>query len=314
MMRKALLAGLMSATLIAGIAPAYAQDHRDGGQRPDWERQDRGQPGPGPEARMGGGPGWQGRALGERTDRGQAAGGNPGWANRERGPGAGWQDRGPQQNGGWRSQPSAVQPPRPDMPRPDMQRADRGWRGDRNPGVVNDWNRRPDGSRAGWRDRNADRAVWNRARDDRRWDGRRDDDRRWNDGRWNNDRDWNQSAWNNGRRFDDRTRWAQQRRWDSGWRQDRRYDWRGYRSTYGDRYRIGRYYAPSGWNYGYSRFSIGVFLGSPLYSDRYWLNDPYEYRLPPAYGTLRWIRYYDDALLVDVRDGYVADVIHDFFW
>jgi hypothetical protein len=29
---------------------------------------------------------------------------------------------------------------------------------------------------------------------------------------------------------------------------------------------------------------------------------------------MRWIRYYDDALLVDIRDGYVVDVIHDFFW
>lgn len=297
MMRKALLAGLMSATLIAGIAPAYAQE---GGRGPHGGGGHERGGGPGPEARMGGGPGWQGRGPGERPDRGPGPGGNPGW-----------QDRGPQQNGGWRSQPPAVQPARPAMQRPEG-----GWRGDRNPGAVNDWNRRPDGARPEWRDGNRDpnRAVWNRDRDDRRWDGRRDDDRRWNDGRWNNGRDWNRGGWNDGRRFDDRTRWAEQRRWDNGWRQDRRYDWRAYRSAYGDRYRVGRYYAPSGWNYGYSRFSIGVFLGSPLYGNQYWLNDPYEYRLPPAYGSLRWIRYYDDALLVDIRDGYVADVIHDFFW
>ncbi|MGB3928318.1 MAG: RcnB family protein, partial [Sphingobium sp.] len=49
-------------------------------------------------------------------------------------------------------------------------------------------------------------------------------------------------------------------------------------------------------------------------SNSYWINDPYQYRLPPSYGTLRWVRYYDDALLVDIRDGYVVDVIHDFFW
>src|SRR3546814_17089252 len=59
------------------------------------------------------------------------------------------------------------------------------------------------------------------------------------------------------------------------------------RARYGDRYRIGRYYAPRGWSYGYSRFSIGIFLNSLLYSNSYWIDDPYSYRLPPAYGTLR---------------------------
>jgi len=62
------------------------------------------------------------------------------------------------------------------------------------------------------------------------------------------------------------------------------------------------------------RFSVGIFLNSLLFSDSYWIDDPWSYRLPPAYGTLRWVRYYDDALLVDIRDGYVVDVIHDFFW
>jgi Ni/Co efflux regulator RcnB len=46
----------------------------------------------------------------------------------------------------------------------------------------------------------------------------------------------------------------------------------------------------------------------------YWLNDPYQYRLPPApYGYV-WVRYYDDVLLVDTYNGRVVDVIHDFFW
>src|SRR3546814_3829298 len=97
------------------------------------------------------------------------------------------------------------------------------------------------------------RGDWNRNGRDRR------DDRRGNGGGsgWNGG-----SAWNAGRRFDDRTRWQGQRRWDNGWRNDRRYDWYSYRARYGDRYRIGRYYAPRGWSYGYSRFSIGIFLNS----------------------------------------------------
>ena len=31
-------------------------------------------------------------------------------------------------------------------------------------------------------------------------------------------------------------------------------------------------------------------------------------------GPYRWIRYYDDALLVDTYSGEVVDVIHRFFW
>jgi hypothetical protein len=33
-----------------------------------------------------------------------------------------------------------------------------------------------------------------------------------------------------------------------------------------------------------------------------------------AYPGTRWVRYYDDVLLVDVYTGEVVDVIHDFFW
>jgi hypothetical protein len=36
--------------------------------------------------------------------------------------------------------------------------------------------------------------------------------------------------------------------------------------------------------------------------------------LPPAYGPYRWVRYYDDVLLVDIRSGYVVDMINNFFW
>ena len=101
--------------------------------------------------------------------------------------------------------------------------------------------------------------------------------------------------------------------WNSGWRNDRRYDWRSNRDRYGDRYRQGRYYGPQ---YGgsYGRISIGVTIGSPYYSSRYWVNNPEYYRLPPAYGAYRWVRYGQDALLVDIRSGYVVDMINNFFW
>ena len=103
-------------------------------------------------------------------------------------------------------------------------------------------------------------------------------------------------------------------RWShNSWRNDRRYNWSDYRRSNAHVYRIGRYYAPYH-GHRYSRLSIGLFLGSGFYASNYWINDPWQYRLPAAYGPYRWVRYYDDALLVDIYSGEVVDVIHDFFW
>ena len=280
-----MLAGLMTATVLGGVAPAYAQRWQEGGRdRGGSEQSGRGD---GQQSRDGGrfGQRWEGGSRGDRA---------AGQRSQERA-----NDRATTQTS--------------------PQRADRQWRG----GEV-----RSDGARDAWRndarvrERSAgDRPQW---RDDRRGDNRPG----WRDDRVERRPDWRENrpqgrldSGNNWRgtlagprRYDDRTRWSSQRRWDNGWRQDRRYDWRSYRSRYGDRYRIGRYYAPRGWGYGYSRVSVGIFLNSLLFANNYWIDDPWSYRLPPAYGSLRWIRYYDDALLVDVRDGYVVDVIQDFFW
>jgi hypothetical protein len=102
-------------------------------------------------------------------------------------------------------------------------------------------------------------------------------------------------------------------RWTKYWRNDNRYNWRSYRERNRNDYRPGRYFAPyRGRNY--SRISVGFSLGSGYYGSRYWINDPWRYRLPAAYGSYRWVRYYDDVLLVDLRNGRVVDVIRDFFW
>ena len=60
--------------------------------------------------------------------------------------------------------------------------------------------------------------------------------------------------------------------------------------------------------------NVGFRLQNLFYGSRYQINDPWRYRLPPVYGPYRWIRYYDDVLLVDSYDGRVVDVIYDFFW
>lgn len=103
-------------------------------------------------------------------------------------------------------------------------------------------------------------------------------------------------------------------RWNNSWRRDDRYDWNRYRSYNRNAFRLPRYYAPYGWNYGYRRFSIGVVLTSSLFGQNYWIDDPYDYRLPEAYGPYRWVRYYNDALLIDLRSGVVVDTVYDIFW
>ncbi|HUD28753.1 MAG TPA: RcnB family protein [Novosphingobium sp.] len=157
------------------------------------------------------------------------------------------------------------------------------------------------------RDRDRDRgSSWQRDND------RRDDNDRWRD----NDR--RGDNWRGDDRRNGNDRWRgndnQNRNWDrNGWRRDTRYDWQSYRNRNRSTYRIGRYYAPYQ-NYSYRRLGIGFSLGSMFYGNRYWINDPWQYRLPAVYGPYRWVRYYDDVLLVDTYTGEVVDVIYDFFW
>ena len=160
------------------------------------------------------------------------------------------------------------------------------------------------------RDRRDDRRDFRAdRRDDRRdfRDNRRDWDRRGYADRGWDGRNWDRRGWN-GRGWDDRGRG-----WDRGWRNDRRYDWYGWRARNRAFFNVGRYYPPvRGWNY--RRIGIGFTLGAPFFGSSFWINDPWAYRLPPAYGQYRWVRYYGDVLLVDIYTGQVVDVINDFFW
>jgi Nickel/cobalt transporter regulator len=173
--------------------------------------------------------------------------------------------------------------------REDRRRDDGQYRDGRRDGQYRDDSR--DGRREGYRDGSRS-GTW--------WGG--DRDRRSND------------DWRRDRRGDDRQGYrGDHRRWDRDWRRDRRYDWNSYRRYNRNSFSIGLYYAPYR-NYSYSRLSIGYFLDSLFLSNRYWINDPWQYRLPEVYGPYRWVRYYNDVVLVDVYTGEVVDVIHDFFW
>ena len=164
-------------------------------------------------------------------------------------------------------------------------------------------------------DRRDDRQDFRADRRDDRQDFRADrqDDRRdagrGRQGQWTGNNGWNNHGGYGGS-------YGNQRggNWTRDWRSDRRYDWNGYRGSNRNAYRLPRYYAPQGWGYGYRRFSIGVTLSSVLWGQDYWIDDPYAYRLPEAYGPYRWVRYYNDALLVDLRSGRVVDAVNDIFW
>lgn len=137
---------------------------------------------------------------------------------------------------------------------------------------------------------------WQRGGDrtDRRG-GDRTDRRDWDRG---DRRDWDRGAHWDGH-------------WDRDWRRDNRYNWyawRGYNPGY---FRVGAYYDPFG--YGYFGFGIGSYIDAGYYAEDYWIADPYYYHLPVAYPGTRWVRYYNDVLLIDINTGEVIDVINNFF-
>jgi Nickel/cobalt transporter regulator len=282
------------------------------------------------------GGGWRGRG---RDGGGGDRGGNGGMReqqsapiptaepsrDRQRGDNAGWQRR---DSGGPQQQQTAPdrQPPRGD------QQADR----DANRG--GDWRGR------NWDDQRQPRAdrpqtafpspqpnrPWDRDRDRDRREGGFDNDggrnREWGNRGWGDRdarRDQGNGRWSRDQAYDDRLsrdrydndRFGRDNRssWNRNWRGDNRYNWQSHRNDYPGIYRTYRYYNPYGYDNPYQRFGIGIYLNSGFYGRSYWISDPWSYRLPSAPFGYRWVRYYNDVLLVNTRDGYVVDVIYSFF-
>lgn len=152
---------------------------------------------------------------------------------------------------------------------------------------------------------NASRQRGEDANRNQRWRGNRDNDAN-RDARWRDNTPNRNDRWRNDQR-------NQARNWNRDWRRDSRYDWRGYRNSNRGVYRLSPYHAPYR-NYSYRRLTAGFFLQPLFFGSSYWIDDPWYYRLPPADGPYRWVRYYDDALLVDIYSGEVVDVIYNFFW
>ncbi len=100
--------------------------------------------------------------------------------------------------------------------------------------------------------------------------------------------------------------------WNTGWHTDQRFDWVTWRATHTALFRPGLYYPPFG-GYAYAPIDVGAVLGAEFLSDRYLIENPAIYHLPPAWGSYRWVRYYNDILLVDIDNGRVVEVIHSLF-
>lgn len=86
-------------------------------------------------------------------------------------------------------------------------------------------------------------------------------------------------------------------------RQDRR-DMRRNRTAY-----IAPY---GGWRY--QPVSTGYQLRPRFYGQRYWVSDYGRYHVAAPRRNLRWVRYGNDLLLVNVRNGRVLQVRHNVGW
>lgn len=129
------------------------------------------------------------------------------------------------------------------------------------------------------------------------WDGNRDGDHRW-DRNGSRDQRWSREGHSNVR-------------WNRDWRNDQRYDWRRYRDQHRSHFHLGLYVDPFGW--GYQSFNIGYRMYPAYYGNQYWI-DPAMYDLPYPPPGAAWVRYWNDAVLVDTYTGTVIDVIPGFFW
>ena len=297
---KTVIKALLAASMLMPIAAqAQEQDGRERGEgrRGDWSQR-------GPRAERSAEVGIDAQVRAERPQRGEFRAERPQPAPqfRQDAPSPDRQvlDTGNRNRGGFDGGRRGDQ--RDDTRRDEARRDDS--RNDR-PDRREDWRQalRPDDGRFGNRQPTygQNRPDFGRDRDVQNRDWRGGDRRGWNDG----SRGW---ADNRGR-IDNRNG-----AWNRGWRNDSRYDWNRYRQVNRGAYRLPRYYAPSGWGYGYRRFSVGVSLSSILFNRNYWIDDPFNYRLPEAYGPYRWVRYYNDALLVDIRSGQVVDSVYGIFY
>jgi Ni/Co efflux regulator RcnB len=167
------------------------------------------------------------------------------------------------------------------------------------------------------------------------WQGQRNDNNRWR----NNDRPRGPVVNNNGRPPVANNNWRDRPRGpvvnnhgrppvaDNNWRNNRppvannnwrnnnaRANWQQYRRNFHSpkRFRVGAYHGPRGFHY--QRWSYGDRLPSSYYARPFWLLNALAYGLFAPPPGLIWVRYGDDALLVDQYTGEIVQVRYDVFY
>lgn len=101
----------------------------------------------------------------------------------------------------------------------------------------------------------------------------------------------------------------------NNWRNNNaRANWQQYRRNFHSpkRFRAGAYHGPRG--YHYQRWSYGQRLPSIYYARSFWLLDAIAYGLFAPPPGLIWVRYGNDALLVDQYTGEIVQVRYDVFY
>lgn len=78
------------------------------------------------------------------------------------------------------------------------------------------------------------------------------------------------------------------------------------------RYRAAPYVRPQGWYF--NRWIYGDILPALFWSRSYWLTDFWLFGLPVPPRGYVWVRYGDDALLVQISSGVILQVIYQVFY
>lgn len=89
-------------------------------------------------------------------------------------------------------------------------------------------------------------------------------------------------------------------------------DWRDYRRTHRTVFNRPAYVAPRG--YRYRPVTVGAMLGRPYWAPTYRVGNYSTYRLPYPGRHRAYVRYGNDVLLVNTRNGRIIRVFRDFFY
>lgn len=146
-----------------------------------------------------------------------------------------------------------------------------------------------------------------RERDNNRHDNNRPDNSRHDNDRHNSNNNWNGSNdrhgnnWNNNNNHN-----SNHGSWQG------KFNRRNVTAQHHYRYRGNSWRWPSG--YRYQRWAFGMTLPSLFWGSNYWISDYSNYGLAyPPPGTV-WVRYGNDAILIDRYSGEILEVVYGQFY